>query len=189
VHRELDYADPWPKANGDPNFICKNDGFQFHTTLIRLFGAGGTVGKLGYPYDPYTQMNYRLGGETENIFQHNITIRVNPQDTTKVSARVQRYFLSRWQVLDAKSAILEDGDSLELHGSMLQPLTLLKKSACEFQVTYAPNSQDPRWYSFTTDNAGYGNYANKDPNVTGNVRYCDITASGYTEITCTFPAW
>lgn len=74
---------------------------------------------------------------------------------------------------------------------MKEPLTVIRQPGCLFVITYAPNSPPPRWYSFTTNNAGYGNYASKVPALSGTVSYCDTTTvpAGLTAIKCTFPAW
>lgn len=104
VNSQLDFAGRWNRPNGKPSFVCENDGFQFHlTTLAKT--TDGKSGVLSSPYDPYRHNTYRLGFETEDINQYNITITMAGNSLEHVVAEVFRWYNGNSEKLDSQSSM------------------------------------------------------------------------------------
>jgi hypothetical protein len=166
-------------------------------TNLRLAPPKEGSGLAGAPYDAKIHNSYRLGKETEDIQRYNITLSITGKSLEVVHAEVMRFYNGAWQSLaEASSTNLKPGQSLFLTGSMKETLEVQRDAGCRYIFAYARASGHPRFYSFHTDNEGYGSFSNRTYLKNGNVKYCDtadIPAAGKKlagkTIRCGFPAW
>jgi hypothetical protein len=155
-------------------------------------------GKMNAPYDSGIHNAYRLAFETQDIKQYHLTLTVTGKSQDQIHAEVSHYYNKQKIVLDKKDTKIKPGGSFTLQGQLPKPLTIKKPNkACEFDISYAQNSDGPRWFKFSTNNVGYGEAkykARKGQRPAGKTEgYCDKTPlagknAGIT-IECTFPGW
>jgi hypothetical protein len=178
-------------------YSCVNDGYQFHMTKLELTQSAKTV-LVGSPYNTYKHSTYRLGGETEDIQQYNLTLSLSGKSWERVHAEVIRRYNSRWESLATGSSTdLVPTKPLTIQGSMNAPLTIARYGDCKYQITY--RTRRPRFFTFLTTNGGFGDFSNRTAKLEGDVKYCDTvdTPAVYKPraipasktIRCTFPAW
>lgn len=174
------------------------------TKLVQAGDALNSRGTLEWPYDAHRNNAYRMDGETADIEQFHVTIKVTGDAGDQVDAKA---FVHRNGKLVELASIksttsFKTGDSLELRGDMPRTLTITKQGigCASFKFKYGNEMLDKnRFFAFSSEDNGAGEWAYVDKAPTGyradycqrkNIREVDGSRSiiGH-RLKCSFPAW
>ncbi|SMR47121.1 unnamed protein product [Zymoseptoria tritici ST99CH_3D1] len=187
LRETLKYCEP------DPD--CSNDGLQMYATNIRLDKGAGKFpnndGKTrGKPYDNALHNTYRMAGESADIRQLHISLKITGDNWNDVLTRVYYYENSNQVELAKKNTEgmkANDEFTLPVSNTLLQELRVKKTDCTDFEFTYGnPSDANKPWkaFDFNTGDKGYKPYS-----YTLSGDYC-VTESKpkMKTVRCTFPA-